>query len=137
MDPIKAHGGKGSWPFSFERLATSPPQADHVLVDLFSSVADGGLCGKAPPQYRFLQGRNFTRWYKSPREDKRGVNTNNPNKIQSKKIGDQKTGVSIISDLVQNGWHVDFLLVHNVGLPLSSSVFSLCTTGLISDFIIF
>ena len=31
------------------RLATSPPQADHVLVDLFSSVADGGLCGKAPP----------------------------------------------------------------------------------------
>ena len=24
-----------SGPFSFERLATSPPQADHVLVDLF------------------------------------------------------------------------------------------------------
>ena len=35
MNLIKAHGGKGSGPFSFERLATSPPQADHVLVDLF------------------------------------------------------------------------------------------------------
>ena len=32
------------------RLATSPPQGDHVLVDLFSSMADEGLCGKAPPQ---------------------------------------------------------------------------------------
>ena len=28
------------------RLATSPPQGDHVLVDLFSSMADGGLCGQ-------------------------------------------------------------------------------------------
>ena len=49
MNLIKAHGGKGSWPFSFERLATFPPQADHVLADLFSSVADEGLCGKVPP----------------------------------------------------------------------------------------
>ena len=51
MNLIKAHGGKGSWPFSFERLATSPPQADHVLVDLFSSVADGGALWAEPPQY--------------------------------------------------------------------------------------
>ena len=35
MNLIKAHGGKGSGPFSIERPATSPPQADHVLVDLF------------------------------------------------------------------------------------------------------
>ena len=47
MNLIKAHGGKGSGPFSFERSATSPPQADHVLVDLFSSVADTGLRDKA------------------------------------------------------------------------------------------
>ena len=33
-----------------ERLATFPPLADHVLVDLLSSVADGaGLCGWSPP----------------------------------------------------------------------------------------
>ena len=42
INPIKAHWGKGSWPFSFERSATFPPQADHVLVDLFSSVVAGG-----------------------------------------------------------------------------------------------
>ena len=30
-------------PFSFERSATFPSQADHVLVDLFSSVVDRGL----------------------------------------------------------------------------------------------
>ena len=54
MNLIKAHGGKGSWPFSFERSATSPPQADHVLVDLFSSVADAGLRGKALQQVNFL-----------------------------------------------------------------------------------
>ena len=50
MNLIKAHGGKGSGPFSFERSATSPPQADHVLVDLFSSMVDAGLRGKAPRQ---------------------------------------------------------------------------------------
>ena len=38
LNPIKAHWGKGSQAFSFERSATFPPQADHVLVDLFSSV---------------------------------------------------------------------------------------------------
>ena len=48
MNLIKAHGEKGSWPFSFERSATSPPQADHVLVDLFSSTADGGSAIKLP-----------------------------------------------------------------------------------------
>ena len=41
---------KGYWSFSFERSATFPPQADHVLVDLFSSAADGVSAGKAPPQ---------------------------------------------------------------------------------------
>ena len=33
------------------RLATSPPQGDHVLVDLFSSMVDAGLRGKAPQHY--------------------------------------------------------------------------------------
>ena len=42
LNPIKAHWGKDSWPFSFEKLTTFPPQADHVLVDLYSSAADGG-----------------------------------------------------------------------------------------------
>ena len=51
MNLIKAHGGKGSGPFSFERLATSPPQADHVLVDLFSSVVEVGLRYKSLRQY--------------------------------------------------------------------------------------
>ena len=41
MNPIKADQGKGPGPFSFERLAIFPPQADQVLVDLFSSVAAG------------------------------------------------------------------------------------------------
>ena len=49
INPIKAHWGTGFWPFSFERSATFPPQADHVLVDLFSSEADGGLCGQSSP----------------------------------------------------------------------------------------
>ena len=36
-------------------LATFPPQADHVLVDLFSSMADrGGPEGGAPPQFYLL-----------------------------------------------------------------------------------
>ena len=42
LNPIKARWGIGSRPFSSERLATFPPQADHVLVDLFSSAIDGG-----------------------------------------------------------------------------------------------
>ena len=58
MNPIKAHWGKSSWPFSFERLATVPPQADHVLVDLLSSVVargrGGGVCGWSPPTGNFL-----------------------------------------------------------------------------------
>ena len=29
LNSIKAHWGTGSWSFSFERLATFPPQADH------------------------------------------------------------------------------------------------------------
>ena len=47
---IKAHGGKGSGPFSFERLATSPPQADHILVVLFFFNGGPGGCVKAPQQ---------------------------------------------------------------------------------------
>ena len=51
INPIKAHWGKGSWPFSFERLATFPPQADHVLGELFSSWCEeaGGLRAEPPP----------------------------------------------------------------------------------------
>ena len=37
-----------SGPFSFERLATSPPQADHVLVDLFLSMAARGALWAEP-----------------------------------------------------------------------------------------
>ena len=43
------------------RLATSPPQGDHVLVELFSSVVDRGLCGQSSPTYTdwtFLTGRH-------------------------------------------------------------------------------
>ena len=43
INPIKAHWGTGSRPFSSERLATFPTQVDHVLVDLF-----GGFAGRAP-----------------------------------------------------------------------------------------
>ena len=50
MNLIKAHGEKGSGPFSFERLATSPPQEDHVLVDLFFIRGGLGGCVKAPRQ---------------------------------------------------------------------------------------
>ena len=39
--PNKAHWERGLRPFSSERLATFPPQLDHVLVDLFSSTAAG------------------------------------------------------------------------------------------------
>ena len=53
MNPIKAHWGNGSWSFSFERSVSFPLQADHVLVDLFSSVQTGGSVGKAPPQLYF------------------------------------------------------------------------------------
>ena len=48
MNLIKAHGEKDSGPFSFERSATSPPQADHVLVVFSSSVADRGAALKPP-----------------------------------------------------------------------------------------
>ena len=58
LNPIKAHWGKGSWAFSCERSATSPPQVDHVLVDLFSSVVAGGGGGGGlqaePPALRDL-----------------------------------------------------------------------------------
>ena len=45
MNLIKAHGGKGSGPFSFERWATFPPQADHDLVVFF--FIRGGTGGAA------------------------------------------------------------------------------------------
>ena len=50
LNPIKAHWGKGSWSSS-ERSATFPPQADHVLVDLSSSMVagGGGACRQSPP----------------------------------------------------------------------------------------
>ena len=52
LNPVKAHWRTGSWSFSFERSATFPPQADHVLVDLFSSEADGGaLWAKLPHRF--------------------------------------------------------------------------------------
>ena len=52
INPIKAHWGAGFWPFYFERLATFPPQADHVLVNLFSSMVGrdfGGPWRQSPP----------------------------------------------------------------------------------------
>ena len=49
-EPNKSHGEKGSGPFSFERSATFPPQADHVLVDLFFIRGGQGCCVKAPQQ---------------------------------------------------------------------------------------
>ena len=66
LNPIKAHWGKGSWPFSFERLAAFSPQADRVLVDLFSStVARGGWwgpAGGAPPHHPIWHQRsNYNR----------------------------------------------------------------------------
>ena len=48
LNPLKAHWGKDVWPFSYERWATFPPQADDVLVDLFSSVAGWGGGGGCP-----------------------------------------------------------------------------------------
>ena len=53
MNLIKARGGKSSRPFSFERLAIFPPQADHVLVDLFFIRGRPGGCVKAPQQIVF------------------------------------------------------------------------------------
>ena len=50
MNLIKAHGVKGSRPFSFERSATFPPQADHVLVVLSFICGGPGGCVKAPRQ---------------------------------------------------------------------------------------
>ena len=65
LNPIKAHWRKSSWPFSFERLATFPPQADHVFVDLFLSVAagggGGGPCGQIPPT---IDNRNYSSYLK-------------------------------------------------------------------------
>ena len=58
LNPIKVHWGTGSWPFSFERSATFPPQADHVFIDLFlSMVADRGrgLCGWNPPTHNYCR----------------------------------------------------------------------------------
>ena len=46
IKPNKSPLRKGFWPFSFERSATFPPQADHVSVHLFSSVAAGGSGGR-------------------------------------------------------------------------------------------
>ena len=68
MNLIKAHGGKSSGPFTLERLAASPPQADHVLVDLFFICGGWGGCVKAPPQHLqfllciiyFLQAVDYT-----------------------------------------------------------------------------
>ena len=50
LNPIEAHWGKGSWPFSFERWATFPPQEeDHVFVHLIHLPGGWwvgwGLCG--------------------------------------------------------------------------------------------
>ena len=39
------------WPFSFERSATFPPQADHVLVDLFSSMVARGASQAEPRHF--------------------------------------------------------------------------------------
>ena len=63
MNLIKAHGGKGSGPFSFERSATSPPQADHVLVDLFFIVADWGAALKSPTDVQHWEEQR-ERWKK-------------------------------------------------------------------------
>ena len=44
-------------PFSSERVDSFPPQADHALVDLFSSAMAGGtLVDKAPPHLVPKQG---------------------------------------------------------------------------------
>ena len=61
MNLIKAHGGKGSGPFSFERSATSPPQADHVLVDLFFICNGPGGCVKAPRHEKMLSNGSHQR----------------------------------------------------------------------------
>ena len=71
LSPIKAHWGTGSWPFSPERLVTSPLQADRDLVDLFSSVATGeALWVEARPQHvkqlvktQCWHGKNGARWF--------------------------------------------------------------------------
>ena len=47
---------RGERSFSFERSATFPPQADHVLVDLFSSlVAEDALRVEPPDNTTPLQ----------------------------------------------------------------------------------
>ena len=47
-EPNKSPWRERLWALSFERLATSPPQADHVLVDLFFIRGGRGYCVKAP-----------------------------------------------------------------------------------------
>ena len=49
LNPIKTHWETDSWTFSSERSATYPPQADHVLVDVFSSVVARGALQAEPP----------------------------------------------------------------------------------------
>ena len=66
MNLIKARGGKSSRPFSFERLAIFPPQADHVLVDLFFIRGGPGGCVKAPRHLVPAQGPAQTRGFKPP-----------------------------------------------------------------------
>ena len=53
ISPIKVHWGTGSWPF-FERWATFPPQADHVLADLLSVAASRGPCGQSTHPHKEL-----------------------------------------------------------------------------------
>ena len=61
IKPNKSPLRKGFWPFSFERSATFPPQANHVLVDLFSSVvARRTLRVECPPPR--TEERDSTSW---------------------------------------------------------------------------
>ena len=62
-----------SWPFSFERWATFPPQADHVLVDLFSSVAAGGqeaLPAEPPPNTQLIKGFDNVKYNRQQEKEK-------------------------------------------------------------------
>ena len=53
LNSIKAHWERGLTPFSSERLVSLPPQADHVLVELFSSTVAGRLYGRTTPPRMF------------------------------------------------------------------------------------
>ena len=59
LNPIKAHWGTGSRPFSSVILATFPPQEDHVLVDLFSSATAGGLYWTKLPHNLLSQSKYY------------------------------------------------------------------------------